>query len=166
MVLLKNVAYENSRNLESLEIEELKKVMEIHNRAFEISLKHLSQFPEFIEQYPEISEAFRAISIGIKRSEEIYESKQEEKRKNQEVIEEERKKRGLKSGVPPLSRSKCPDQFPIRVTNNINEPDAQGIYYISGEEEGVEVYWCFKSIHDAKNDNFRPPKRKPRKKRR
>ena len=183
MILFNRFAHENLEEINSLGEVKLEKAIQIHNSAAEIISKYISNSPELLEQYPEISEAFRGINIGTRKAQRLYDIKKQQRvsweeeqkqgklrdndRRGQEertywqYVQQERSKRKLQYGVPPIDDCTCPKQFPVRATANLNEPNAKGIYYYPNEREGVDVYWCFKSSKEAESDNFRCPKKKP-----
>ncbi len=173
MILFNKFTHENLEEINSLGEVELGKAIQKHNKAAEIFSKHLSNSPDLVEQYPEISEAFREINIGTRKVRRLYDIKkrqriswEEEQRqkklrdnkrreKEERTLQQERNNRGLKHGVPPVDNCRCPKQFPIRATAR------HRIYYYPNEREGVEVYWCFGCSEEAESDNFRRPQRKP-----
>ncbi|CBN53659.1 hypothetical protein OSCI_90021 [Kamptonema sp. PCC 6506] len=189
MILFTKFTQENLEDINSLEENELEKAVQTYKEAASIISKHLSDSPDLLRKYPEFSEAYRELNLGIrkaqrqndiKRSErKVWEEEQrqqrfhEEERKRreeesyQQYVKQERRKRGLRYGVPPRDSYSCPAQFPIRATAEIDELDARGIYYYTHERAGVKVYWCFASPEEAMAENFRrpyktPPEKQPR----
>ncbi|BAU42031.1 hypothetical protein [Leptolyngbya sp. O-77] len=183
MVLFNRFTHENLEELNSLGEMELERAIQVHNEAAEIIAKYLSDSPNLLRRYPEISEAFREVNVGSRKAQGLYSIKkqqrrvqeeedrqqrlreqarrEEEKRTYWQYVHQERNKRGLRNGVPPVDNYRCPAQFPIRATANLNDSDARGIYYYPDERAGVEVYWCFGNAEEAKADNFRRPYKKP-----
>ncbi|MBD1935795.1 hypothetical protein H6F73_00430 [Microcoleus sp. FACHB-68] len=182
MILFKNFTDENIDTINCLEEEnELEKAVQRYSEAAEIISKHLSNSSDLLSKYPEISEVFKEVNIGLieaksrhnvkrqQREEREEEERQqrlrneEQKRREEQAywqsVKEERSKRGFSYGVPPID-NRCPVQFPIRATANIDESSARGIYYYE-DERAVEVCWCFANPEEAKADNFRRPKKKP-----
>ncbi|WP_333059466.1 MULTISPECIES: hypothetical protein [unclassified Microcoleus] len=189
MILFNRFTHENRQNIYFLENTDLEKELKTYNEAAEIISKYLSNSPDLLRKYPEISEAFREINSGIITAKRLHEREinqrkereeeqrqqrlREEERERQEAaikkeyVQQERIKRGLRYGEPPINSYSCPAQFPIRATANLDESDSRGIYYYSNERAGVEVFWCFSSEEEAKAENFRrphktPPKYQPR----
>ncbi len=142
-----------------------------------------------MQKYPEISEIFREINAGIGNAQRLQNAKRQQREEREEeqrqqrlreeeterlrvesywqYVEQEREKRGLTYGVPPLDSYSCPAQYPIRATDKTKEPGVRGIYYLPDERRGVEVYWCFASPEEAEAESFRrplktPPKQQPR----
>lgn len=183
MILFKNFKNEQLEKMYYLEENDLKKAVQTYKEVAEIMLKYLSDSPELLSKYPEISEVFREVNIGIGKAQRLYELEinqrkereeeqrqqrlREEERERREAaikekdVQQERRKRGLRYGQPPINSYSCPAQFPIRATANLNESDSRGIYYYPGERAGVEVYWCFSSEEEAKAENFRRPYKTP-----
>lgn len=183
MVLFNRFTSENLEELNSLDEIELERAIQVHAEAAEIISKYLSGSSILLRRYPEVSEAFREVNIGSRKAQELYnikiqqrqvreeqgrqqrireQAQREEKNKTYwQYVQEERSKRGLRNGVPPIDNYTCPTQFPIRATANLNDSDVRGIYYYPDERAGVEVYWCFDNAEEAKEDNFRRPYKKP-----
>lgn len=181
MILFNRITDEHNEQINSFNAIELERSSQVHNQATEIISRWLSDSTILLDQYPEISEVFREISLGsmnverlrtqyrIQREQnEAYQSQvainEQEKRQQAEenyrnYVYQERRKNGLKYGVPPVNTTTCPAQFPIRATANIS--DARGIYYYIDERSGVEVYWCFASEEEAQAENFRRPYKNP-----
>lgn len=179
MILFQKFTHENLDKINSLEENELEKAVQTYSEAADILSKHFSNSSDLVRKYPEIREGFREVSIAIekakslrkvkrqKRKEREEEQRQqrlrdeEQKRREDQYVQQERSKRGLSYGVPPLDSCRCPAQFPIRATANLDDSSARGIYYYPGERAGVDVYWCFANPEEAQADNFRRPKKKP-----
>jgi hypothetical protein len=183
MVLFNKFTHENLEELNSLGEMELERAIQVHNEAAEIIAKYLSDSPNLLRHYPEISEAFREVNVGSRKAQELYSIKKQQRRVQEEeerqqklrdqarreeeertywqYVEQERSKRGLRNGVPPVDDYSCPQRFLIRATDKLNEPNARGIYYYLNERVGVKVDWCFRSAEEAEDDNFRRPQRTP-----
>jgi hypothetical protein len=189
MILFNRFTHENRQNISLLEKKELEKVLKTYNEAAEIISKYLSNSPDLLRKYPEISEGFREVNSGIITAQRLHDieinqrkEREEEQRQQrlreeererreaatkEEYVQQERRKRRLRYGQPPTDSYSCPAQFPIRATANLDESDSRGIYYYPDERAGVEVFWCFSSEEEAKAENFRrphktPPKYQPR----
>lgn len=189
MILFKKFAHDNLEQIESLDEYELENAIQSYVSAVKIINRHFSQSPDLLHQYPEISEIFQQANVSIKKFQELQEIKKQKREEQQESVRQqrlreeeikkrqkesywqnvlqERKKRGLNHGVPPVSLYSCPLEYPIRVTDNMKEAGARGIYYLPHERKGVEVYWCFANPEEAEAERFRrpfktPPKRQNR----
>ena len=189
MVLFNRFTHENLEELNSSGEMELERAIQVHNEAAKIISEHLSGSPTLLRQYPEISESFREVNIGIRNAQERYSIKRKQRKyrekekrrqrlRDKELREEEityywqyvqqkRSDRGLRNGVPPADDCSCPRSFPIRATARLNEPSARGIYYYLDERKGMKADWCFSSAEKAEEDGFRrpqttPPKQQPR----
>lgn len=182
MILFKKITDENLEKINNFQEIELLKAVNTYNKAALIISEYLYNCPDLLEQYPEISESFREIRMGIEEAEKRYNIKINQRKKNQEeqtnqklyeedqkrqeaatyeqYLQQERRNRGLRYGVPPMDKYSCPVEFPIRATANLAEPDSRGIYYYPDERD-VEVYWCFSSREEAEADNFRRPYKTP-----
>lgn len=178
-----NISRAKVEQLSNLEEADLQSATEEFVKAKEVINQYIRKHPDFMNQYPQLSEISKLTNIGQQRSEEIYEDRvyqrqireeqerterqQQEEQKRREVeqywqrVEREREKKELKRGVPPVDQCKCPSEYPIRVTENITNEQYRGIYYLPDERKGVQIYWCFKNPEDAEAERFRRPKRTP-----
>ncbi len=165
MILFNRLTDENFENINFGGESELEKTVQTYHNAVEIISRYLSDSPDMLSQYPEISESFREIYIGFREAQKLHTIKKQQREEKEEderqYVQQERRRRRLKYGVPPQDNCTCPSQFPIRATANLGELDARGIYYYEDERIGVEVYWCFASPEEAQADNFRRPLKKP-----
>jgi hypothetical protein len=189
MILFNRFTHENLEEMSSLEEDELGKAVQTYQEAADIISRYLSDSPDMLRKYPEISEAFREVNIGIGNAQRLHNVKRQrreeweeeqrqqrlrdEERKRREektywqYVQQEREKRGLSYGVPPVNNYSCPLIFPIRATDKTKRLGQRGIYYFQNERIGVEVYWCFANPEEAEAERFfrplkTPPRRQPR----
>ncbi|WP_238987094.1 hypothetical protein [Lyngbya aestuarii] len=152
MILFKKISQENLGKVESSPDEsEFNKLVETYKKASKIIADQFSDHPEMLEKYPEISAAFQMMNIGLEKVNDYW-----------QFVEQERKKRNLKNGVPPINSTNCPPKYPIRATDHMKNAEFNGRYYFPDERRGLkEVYWCFASPQEAENDKFKRPDKKP-----
>jgi hypothetical protein len=163
---LLEISQDKVGQLNHLEESELRNAREDFNRAKEIIARYAQKHPELINEYPEIGEIYKAANVGQQSSQQIYQERVDqrqidEERQRQErfrweqCIESERRRRGYNNGAPPIGECQCPQEYPIRAT------EERRIYYVRGERIGMKVDWCFESERHAETDGFRRPERQP-----
>ena len=165
--------------LDKLTESELKNTKEEFRKAKKIIDKYVRNHPNLVNQYSQLRSIEEITNTGEKTSNEKYSEKvdqrqrnEEEQRKQRQKKEEqylqrvngERKRKGLKLGVPPNEdKCSCPPGYAIRATENLKDKNYRGIYYFPRERKrkGVEVAWCFKNEQEAEKENFRRPLKTP-----
>lgn len=103
MILFNRFTHENLEEVNSLGELELGKTVRVHSEAAGIIAQYLSSSQDLLMQHPEISEAYREVNIGVRKAQELYVIKRQERevrekqqRQQQELKEEQQRQERLR----------------------------------------------------------------------
>ncbi|NEP18666.1 MAG: hypothetical protein F6J97_17475 [Leptolyngbya sp. SIO4C1] len=92
--------------------------------------------------------------------ERIDKFKREKQQEYEEWLVQKRREKGVKYGAPPDPSNRCPNNHPIRATENLRSSEPwRGIYYFPDDPDySSEAKWCFICKEHAERDGYRRPK--------
>ncbi|MBD1899147.1 hypothetical protein NDI44_08065 [Trichocoleus sp. DQ-A3] len=169
---LKNVSKIKTERVNSLTGNNL---IEEKNRQIKAINELTQNFPNLIQEYPELAEIFETITQGATEAsnkidiekKERTRREQEEQRQREEreqTLNEQRARAGEPSGHPPDPNNlkHPPRGYPIKVTKNLTKERYKGIYYRPDDDDyfDYDAAWWFESETHVPKDKYRRPYRR------
>lgn len=129
--------------------------------------KVLNNNPNLSKNFSELNEILDYIHNSINIIDRQYHNQKDYLEKQWLWVQEQRKQKNFRYGVPPDPQTnQCPNNYPIRVTENLKgykykNENYRGIYYTPDDSEyKSEATWCFKDTNEAKLENYRSSKKR------
>ncbi|MBP0014351.1 MAG: hypothetical protein J7545_09620 [Roseofilum sp. SBFL] len=166
MIPLYDFSRQKMEELEFLEEQDLKRQVDILQESKSVLREKCAEFQDIRVLLNEILMEIQHLESQAQKQ---YESQVNERinkaKKREQEIQAARLKKGLTYGCPPdPGTKKCPVEYPICVTENLDKKERKkykGIYYKPGDRDyDSQPVWCFRTVEEAKLEGYRRSKKK------